>query len=103
MNRVSPGTLAALRKLKEQGVVDNIGVGINDPRINEVFIETGEFDCALVPEAYSLMNQYGLKRVFPRPPKRFNMGIATAESSGEGIPCLGSSTQRCPPRSRVLA
>ncbi len=83
-----PGTLAALRKLKEQGVVDNIGVGINNPRINEVFIETGEFDCALVPEAYSLLNQYGLRRIFPAA-ERYDMGIATAEALEKGFLALG--------------
>ena len=83
-----PGTLGALRKLKEQGVVDNIGVGINNPRVNEVFIETGEFDCSLVPECYSLMNQYGLKRIFPAA-ERYGMGIATAEALEKGFLALG--------------
>ncbi|MBI2939157.1 MAG: aldo/keto reductase [Chloroflexi bacterium] len=83
-----PGALAALRNLKDQGIIGNIGVGINDPTVNVVYIETGEFDCALVPEAYSLLNQLALERILPAA-ERFDMGIAVAEVLEKGFLAVG--------------
>jgi len=59
------GALAALKALQKQGVVDFIGVAANDPEINADYIETGEFDVAVVPNAWTLINQKAAKRILP--------------------------------------
>ena len=51
------GALGALRKLQNEGLVRWIGIACNDPEINTPFIVTGEFDAAVVPDAWSLLNQ----------------------------------------------
>src|SRR5262249_52149340 len=51
------GALAALRKLQSEGVVGHIGIASNYPDDNAPFVETGEFEMAVVPDAYSLLNQ----------------------------------------------
>ena len=48
------GALGALRKLQNEGVVRFIGSASNDPPTNTPYIETGEFDAAVVPDAWSL-------------------------------------------------
>lgn len=45
------GALGALRKLQNEGVVRFIGSASNDPPTNTPYIETGEFDAAVVPDA----------------------------------------------------
>ena len=56
------GALGALRKLQSEGVVRCIGSASNDPQTNAPYIETGEFDAAVVPDAWSLLNQLAAER-----------------------------------------
>ena len=48
------GALAALRKLQSEGVVGHVGIASNNPWDNTPYIESGEFEAAVVPDAYSL-------------------------------------------------
>lgn len=82
------GTLAALRKLRNEGVVDYIGIAVNDPEHNAPYIETGEFDAAVVPEAYSLLNQVAEERIFPAV-KKYNMGVVIATPLEKGLLATG--------------
>lgn len=66
--------LGALRKLQNEGVVRFVGTAANDPDANGPFIETGEFDVAVVPDAWSLLNQSANRYIF-----------AAAEAHGVGI------------------
>src|SRR6185503_5784870 len=50
------GAVGALRKLQAEGVVRFIGTAANDPETNAAYIETGEFDAAVVADGWSLLN-----------------------------------------------
>ena len=78
------GALAALKALQKQGVVDFIGVAANDPEINADYIETGEFDVAVVPNAWTLINQKAAKRILPAAVKH-NVGLVVASSIERGL------------------
>lgn len=59
------GALGALRRLQAEGVVRFVGTAANDPETNAAYIETGEFDAAVVANAWSLVNQKAARRIFP--------------------------------------
>ena len=82
------GALQALRKLQGEGVLGHIGVASNDPEDNAPYIETGEFEMAVVPDAYSLLNQLALQRIFPAA-ARFDMGVVVATPLERGILATG--------------
>lgn len=85
---VMDGALPALRKLQTDGVVGHIGMASNNPWDNAPFIETGEFAMAVVPDAYSLLSQVALERIFPAA-ERFGMGIVVATPLERGILATG--------------
>jgi D-threo-aldose 1-dehydrogenase len=82
------GALQALRKLQSEGVLGHIGVASNHPDDNAPYIETGEFEMAVVPDAYSLLNQVALQRIFPAA-ERFGMGVVVATPLERGILATG--------------
>ena len=82
------GTLEALRKLQSEGVIGHIGIASNLPENNIVYIETGEFESAVIPEFYSLLNQLATERVFPAAEK-FNMGLVVATPYETGLLAVG--------------
>jgi D-threo-aldose 1-dehydrogenase len=82
------GTLGALRKLQDQGIVKYIGSAANDPATNAPYIETGEFDAAVVPEAYSLLNQTARERILPAA-ERHNVGLVIATPLERGLLATG--------------
>jgi D-threo-aldose 1-dehydrogenase len=82
------GTLGALRKLQEQGVIGHVGIAVNAPENNAPFVETGEFEMAVVPEAYSLLNLRATERIFPAAEK-FGMGIVIATPLEKGLLATG--------------
>ena len=81
-------TLGALRKLQDQGIVGHVGSAANDPATNAPYIETGEFDAAVVPEAYSLLNQTARERILPAAEK-FNVGLVIATPLERGLLATG--------------
>jgi D-threo-aldose 1-dehydrogenase len=82
------GTLAALRALQAQGIVGHIGIAVNNPADNAPYIETGQFAMAVVPEAYSLLNQVATERIFPAA-ERFGMGVVVAVPLEKGLLATG--------------
>ena len=80
--------LGALRKLQDQGVVRAIGTAADFPDTNAPYIETGEFDAAVVPRAWSLINQYALQRILPAAIKH-NVGLVIATSLERGLLATG--------------
>lgn len=84
------GTLEALRKLQSQGVIGSIGTASNLPENNIVYIESGEFDAAVIPESYSLLNQLATERIFPAAEK-FDMGLVVATPYETGLLAVGVS------------
>ncbi len=84
-------TFPALSKLKHNGVVKAIGVGINYPNMLLELIESTEFDCFLLAGRYTLLDQTALRALHTFKDKGisvftggvFNSGIlATGTQSG---------------------
>ncbi len=96
------GALAALRKLQSEGVVDHVGIAVNDPQQNAPYVETGEFEIAVVPEAYSLLNQVALERIFPAA-ERFGMGVVVAVPLEKGLLATGVRSGETYPGRRFSA
>jgi D-threo-aldose 1-dehydrogenase len=80
--------LGALRKLQDQGVVQYVGTAADFPDTNANYIETGEFDAAVVPRAWSLINQLALQRILPAAVK-YNVGLVIATSLERGLLATG--------------
>ncbi len=80
--------LGALRKLQDTGVTRCVGTAANDPRTNAWYIETGEFDAAVVPEALSLINQLAADRILPAA-VRHNVGLLIATPVERGLLATG--------------
>jgi D-threo-aldose 1-dehydrogenase len=82
------GALSALRVLQAQGIVEYIGTASDDPRTNTPYIETGEFDAAVVPRAWSLLNQLAAERILPAAVKP-NVGLVIATPLERGLLATG--------------
>jgi len=87
------GALAALRRLQSEGVVGHIGIASNNPWDNAPYIETGEFEAAVVPDAYSLLSQVAQERIFPSA-ARFGMGVVIATPLERGLLATGTRAAR---------
>lgn len=80
--------LGALRQLQARGMVKAVGIAANEPDTNAPYIETGEFDAAVVPEAWSLLNQKALERILPAA-VRHNVGLVVATPLERGLLATG--------------
>jgi len=80
--------LGALRRLQREGVVKAVGIAANEPDTNAPYIETGEFDAAVVPEAWSLLNQKARERILPAA-ERHNVGLVVATPLERGLLATG--------------
>lgn len=87
------GALAALRQLQSEGVVGHVGVASNNPWDNAPYIESGEFEAAVVPDAYSLISQVALERIFPAA-ARFGIGVVIATPLERGLLATGARATR---------
>lgn len=87
------GALAMLRQLQSEGLVGHVGIASNNPWDNAPYIESGEFEAAVVPDAYSLLNQTALERMFPAA-ERFGMGVVVATPLERGILATGTRAAR---------
>jgi D-threo-aldose 1-dehydrogenase len=82
-----------LRQLQSEGVVGHVGIASNNPWDNTPYIESGEFEAAVVPDAYSLLSQVALERIFPAA-ARFGMGIVVATPLERGLLATGTAALR---------
>lgn len=82
------GAFGALKQLQRDGIVRFIGVAANDPETNANYLETGEFDAATVPCAWSLLNRIAERRIFPAA-ERWNTGLVIATPVERGILATG--------------
>lgn len=87
------GALGALRRLQTEGVVGHIGVASNNPWDNAPYVETGEFEAAVVPDAFSLISQVARERIFPAA-ERFGMGVVIATPLERGLLATGTRALR---------
>ncbi len=82
------GALSELRRLQTEGVVGHVGIASNNPWDNTPYIESGEFEAAVVPDAYSLISQVAVERMFPAA-ARFGMGVVVATPLERGLLATG--------------
>jgi D-threo-aldose 1-dehydrogenase len=87
------GALAMLRQLQSEGVVGHIGIASNNPWDNAPYIDSGEFEAAVVPDAYSLLSQVALEGIFPSA-ARFGMGVVVATPLERGLLATGVGAAR---------
>ena len=87
------GALGALRQMQAEGSVGHVGIASNNPWDNAPYVETGEFEAAVVPDAYSLISQVALERIFPAA-ERFGMGVVVATPLERGLLATGARARR---------
>jgi D-threo-aldose 1-dehydrogenase len=87
------GAVGALRTLQAQGVVGHIGIASNNPWDNAPYVETGEFEAVVVPDAFSLISQVARERIFPAA-ERFGMGVVVATPLERGLLATGTGALR---------
>jgi D-threo-aldose 1-dehydrogenase len=83
------GGYRALEKLRAEGAVKAIGVGVNDPDILVRFAEAGDFDCFMLAGRYTLLEQTPLEKLFPVCEKR-GISIVAAGPFNSGILATGA-------------
>jgi D-threo-aldose 1-dehydrogenase len=92
------GALEGLRRMQSEGVVGHVGIASNNPWDNTPYIESGEFEAAVVPDAYSLLSQVALERMFPAA-QRFGMGVVVATPLERGL--LATGTRAAAPEDHI--
>ncbi len=82
------GAYKAIRKLKDEKVIQAIGVGVNNSDICKQFAEEGEFDCMLLAGRYTLLDQSALDDFLPIAEQK-NIGIILGGIFNSGILAKG--------------
>ena len=78
------GAYKALHKLKEQNLIKAIGVGLNDATMCTRFAHAGNFDCMMLANRYTLLEQKALNNFFPIA-KDKNISVLLAGVYNSGI------------------
>lgn len=82
------GAYRALEKLRSEGVIKGIGLGLNDPAYMARYLKDGDFDCFLMAGRYSLLEQPALAEVLPIAEKK-NIGVILGGVFNSGILATG--------------
>ncbi|MGE0768760.1 MAG: aldo/keto reductase [Hyphomicrobiaceae bacterium] len=82
------GAYRALEKLRSEGVVKGIGLGLNDPVYMARYLKDGDFDCILMAGRYSLLEQPALDEVLPLAAQK-NVGVLLGGVFNSGILATG--------------
>ena len=83
------GSYKALRKMKDEGMVGAIGVGINEADVCARFARDGDFDCFLLAGRYTLLEQGALDDFLPLCEQK-NIGIMLGGPYNSGILATGA-------------
>jgi D-threo-aldose 1-dehydrogenase len=83
------GAYKALDKLRSEGVIKGIGIGVNDPVYAARYLTEGDFDCFLIAGRYSLLEQPALAEVLPIAEKK-NLGVILGGVFNSGILATGA-------------
>ncbi len=83
------GAYRALERLRGEGVIKGIGLGLNDPATMAKFLKDGDFDCVLLAGRYSLLEQSALAEVLPLAAKK-NVGVMLGGVFNSGILATGA-------------
>src|SRR3954468_2732619 len=84
------GPLEALVRLREEGVVDAIGIAMGDVELNVRYVETGAFDVVLNHNQFTLLDR-GAEPLFAAARER-GMGVINAAPYGSGMLAKGPDT-----------
>ena len=85
----------ALESLRQQRVIQAVGLGVNETEICERVMEFGQFDCFLLAGRYTLLEQGGLQQFLPKCESHgasiilgapYNSGILATGSKGQDKP-----------------
>ncbi len=82
------GAYRALEKLRGEGVIKGIGIGLNDPIYASRYLQEGNFDCMLLAGRYSLLEQPALTEVLPLAHKQ-QVGVMLGGVFNSGILATG--------------
>jgi D-threo-aldose 1-dehydrogenase len=96
------GALEGLRQLQDEGMIGFVGVACSSTDTNADFIETGEFDVAVVPGAWSLINQTLLQRIAPAAEKH-DVGLLAGTPFERGLLVAGVASSPEHPSNRVFS
>ena len=83
------GAYPALDRLRREGAVRAIGVGLNESEMCVRFAEAGDFDCVLLAGRYSLLQQDALERFLPLA-ERKGIGVILGGVYNSGILATGA-------------
>lgn len=82
------GAYKAILKLRDEGVIKGIGIGVNDPAYAARYLREGDFDCLLLAGRYSLLEQPALAEVLPIAAER-NIGVMLGGVFNSGVLATG--------------
>jgi D-threo-aldose 1-dehydrogenase len=82
------GAYKALVKLRAEGAVRGIGLGLNDPVYMARYLREGDFDCFLMAGRYSLLEQPALAEVLALAAEK-NVGVILGGVFNSGILATG--------------
>lgn len=94
-NQFKQSGYKALQELRQQGLVNAIGMGVNETDICERVMELGQFDCFLLAGRYTLLEQDSLTGFLPKCAKHgasiilggpYNSGILATGVQGSHTP-----------------
>ena len=89
------GGLRALTKLRAEGQIDAIGIGVNEVQVCLELLEETELDAILLAGRYTLLEQKALDALFPECARRgtsiviggpYNSGILATGTRGDVVP-----------------
>ena len=83
------GSYRALVRLREEGVIRAVGVGMNQAKMLARFAAEGDFDCFLCAGRYTLVDHTALKRLLPLCEER-NISIIVGGPYNSGILAQGA-------------
>ena len=84
------GAYRALERLRSEGVVKAIGVGINEAEVCARFAEAGDFDAVLMAGRYSLLEQGGAETFLPIALRK-GIGVILGGVYNSGILATGAT------------
>ncbi|CAH1650353.1 Pyridoxal 4-dehydrogenase [Hyphomicrobiales bacterium] len=86
---VMQGAYPALRRLRDEGVVRAIGIGVNEADMCERFVRMADIDCVLLAGRYSLLEQPALESFLPLALER-KVGVMLGGVFNSGILATGA-------------
>ena len=84
------GAYPALVRMRDEGTIQAIGVGVNDWRVCQECLEVADFDCFLLAGRYTLLDQGALATFLPTCQER-GIGVIVGAPYNSGILARGAT------------